>query len=405
MNILVVSQHFYPEQFRINDLCYSLAKRGHKVTVLTGLPNYPKGKIFKGYRWFRNRTQIVNNVTIKRCSLVGRGNGIIRLGINYIWFAISASIKALFMKKDFDLIYVYQTSPITMAWPAIVMKKLAKRPLIIHCLDQWPISVATGPIKKDGILYKLLYKISKATYNKADLITISSKSFKKYFENELQIKDKGLMYYPSYAERAYEGIKHIENEIFDFVFAGNIGPAQSVETIIKAANLLKDNNKIKFHIVGDGLSKEACKKMAEELNLDNVIFYDFRPVEEVKEFYEIADAFIITMVDNEVVNATLPAKLQSYMLAKRPIVGAINGEVKEVIEEATCGLCCKSLDYEAFAKILLKMYNSKREQLEEWSNNSYKYYQTNYEKEKCLDDIEEIFKSVSKNYKKGRKKI
>lgn len=394
MKILVVSQHFFPEQFRVNDLCYSLAERGHSVTVLTGLPNYPKGKIYKGYKFFRKRNQNINNVKIKRCTLIGRGNSTIRLGINYLWFAFFASMKALFMKKDFDIIYVYQTSPITMAWPAIVMKKLAKKPLVINCLDQWPISVTTGPINTDSLLYKILYKISKATYNKADLITISSSPFKNYFEEVLKIKDKGLIYTPSYAENVYDNIKTKENGIFDFIFAGNIGPAQSVETIIEAANILKNNKKIKFHIVGDGLSKANCIKRAEELNLKNVEFYDFRPVTEMKELYEMADAFMITMVDNEVVNATLPAKLQSYMLAGKPIIGAINGEVKEKIKEANCGLCCKSLDYKKFAEILQKMANSSREQIDKWSENAYNYYKNNFEKEKCIDNIEKVFNNL-----------
>lgn len=398
MKILVVSQHFYPEQFRINDLCYSLVERGNSVTVLTGLPNYPKGKIYKGYRFFKNRSQVVNNVKIKRCTLIGRGNSTIRLGINYLWFAFFASVKALFMKKDFDIIYVYQTSPISMAWPAILLKKITKKPLIIHCLDQWPISVATGPINTDSFAYKMIYKVSRATYNKADLITISSRSFKKYFEEVLEIKDKGLLYTPSYAESVYNNVKTIDNGIFDFVFAGNIGPAQSVETIIEAANILKNNKKIKFHIVGDGLSKEICRKRANELNLENVEFYDFRPVSEMKEIYELADAFMITMVDNEVVNSTVPAKAQSYMLASKPIVGAINGEVESIIKEADCGLCCKSLDYRKFAEILEQMANSSKEQINNWSKNAYKYYENNFEKEKCIDDIEKIFEDlINKN--------
>lgn len=394
MKILVVSQHFYPEQFRINDLCFSLAERGHSVTVLTGLPNYPKGKIYKGYRFFKNRNQNIKNVKIKRCTLIGRGKSIIRLGLNYLWFAFFGSIKALFMKKDFDLIYVYQTSPITMAWPAIVVKKFTKKPLVINCLDQWPISVATGPIKTESFLYKILYKISKATYKKADLITISSRPFKKYFEEVLEIRDKGLIYTPSYAESVYENIKTKENGVFDFVFAGNIGPAQSVETIIEAANILKNNKKIKFHIVGDGLSKANCVKRAEELELKNVEFYDFRPVTEMGELYEMADAFMITMVDNEVVNSTIPAKAQSYMLARKPIVGAINGEVKNIIEEASCGLCCKSLDYKKFAKILEEMAISSKEQIDKWSQNAYNYYKNNFEKEKCIDNLENIFNNL-----------
>ena len=181
MKILVVCQHFYPENFRINDICYELVKKGNDVTVLTGLPNYPKGKILKEYKWHKNRNQVINGVKIKRCSLVGRGSSTFKMIINYMWFAIFGSIKALFMKKDFDIVYVYQLSPITMTWPAIVVKKIKKIPLIIHVLDQWPVSITTGGISKKSLPYKILTKWSKNAYSKADIITCSSKSFKNYF--------------------------------------------------------------------------------------------------------------------------------------------------------------------------------------------------------------------------------
>ena len=398
MKILVVCQHFYPENFRINDICYELVKKGNDVTVLTGLPNYPKGKILKEYKWHKNRNQVINGVKIKRCSLVGRGSSTLKMIINYMWFAIFGSIKALFMKKDYDIVYVYQLSPITMTWPAIVVKKIKKIPLIIHVLDQWPVSITTGGISKKSLPYKILTKWSKNAYSKADIITCSSKSFKNYFLNELKLpKEKRFIYMPSYAESLYDNCKTEKNDKFDLLFAGNIGPAQSVETIIEAANLLKDEKKIMFHIVGDGLSKNKCEELTRKYNLKNVIFYGYHKVEDMKKYYELADAFLITMVDNEVVNSTLPAKVQSYMLAGKPIIGAISGEVKNVIEEAECGLCCESLDYVSFAKIIKKAYKSNNKQL--WSKNSYKYYKDNFEKEKCINDLEELFKKAREEHK------
>lgn len=396
MKILVVCQHFYPENFRINDICYELVKRGNDVTVLTGLPNYPKGKVLREYKWFRNRNQVINGVKVKRCSLVGRGSNTFTMMINYMWFAIFGSIKAMFMKKDFDIVYVYQLSPITMTWPAIVVKKMKKIPLIIHVLDQWPVSITTGGVSKKSLPYKILTRWSISAYNKADVITCSSKSFRNYFINELGLsKDKKFIYLPSYAESDYEGVKKKNNGVFDLVFAGNIGPAQSVETIVEAANILKDNKKIMFHIVGDGLSRKKCEDLAKEYKLNNIKFYGYFPVSEMNKFYELADAFLITMVNNEVVNSTLPAKVQSYMIAGKPIIGAISGEVYDVIKEAKCGLCCESLDYEKFAELILEA--SKSKDISKWSKNAYNYYVNNFEKEKCLDDLEKILHKVIDN--------
>lgn len=392
MKILVVCQHFYPENFRINDITYELVKKGHDVTVLTGLPNYPEGKVFKGYHFFHNRRQNINGVKIRRCSLVGRRKSTLMMGINYAWFAVFGCLKALFMKKDFDIAYVYQISPISMAWPAIVVSKLKKIPLVIHCLDQWPISVTTGPISKESGLYKFLTHISVWTYKQAYRIIISSKSFKKYFENELNItaNEKGLTYYPSYAETTYENVGSVENDTFDILFAGNIGPAQSVETLVEAANLLKNNNNIVFHIVGDGLSRESCENLVAKYGLNNVKFYGYHPVDEMPKYYALADAFAITMVDNEVVNSTLPAKVQSYMLAGKPIIGAISGEVKEVIKEAKCGYCTDSGNVSELAKIIENVYNQK-EELDQLGKNGYLYYKENFDKDVCISNLEKIF--------------
>lgn len=404
MKILVVCQHFYPENFRINDICFELKKRGNDVTVLTGLPNYPKGKVLKNYKWFKNRNQIINGVKIKRCTLFGRGNSTFQMIINYMWFGIFGSLKAVFMKKDFDIVYVYQLSPVIMSWPAIIVKKIKKIPLIINVLDQWPISVTAGGISKNSLIYKILKKWSINIYNKADLITCSSKSFESYFINELKVsKEKEFIYLPSYAENEYKNIELKKNGMFDVVFAGNIGPAQSVETIVEAANLLKENKKIKFHIIGDGLSKKNCENLSKQYKLNNIKFYGYFDVKEMPKFYSLADAFLITMINNEVVNSTLPAKVQSYMLTGKPILGAINGEVKSVIQEAKCGLCCNSLDYKMFAKLILKASKSSNKILSMWSDNAYKYYQNNFEKEKCLDQLEKILVRGIKEYERKNK--
>ena len=397
LKVLVVCQHFYPENFRINDECFELAKRGHNITVLTGLPNYPKGKIYPEYKHRKNRRQVINNVTIERSFLVGRGSSLFMMALNYLSFTVLGSFKALSLKDDFDVVYAYQLSPVTMTWPGIAVKWKQKIPLVIHCLDQWPISLTTGPIERGSAIYEIMKKISKWTYDQADLITISSKSFKKYFEKEHNITEskKGLIYRPSYAESVYENVGYEENDYFDLMFAGNIGPAQSCETIIECANLLKQYETIRFHFVGDGLSCQNCKDLAKEYGLDNVFFHGFHNIDDMADYYRMADALLITMQDNEVVNSTLPAKIQSYMLAGKPIFGAISGEVKNTVKEADCGACVSSGDYAGLAEIILENYQNK-DALRLWGNNGYKYYKENFEKEVCLDQIEDSLKEASR---------
>jgi glycosyltransferase involved in cell wall biosynthesis len=283
-----------------------------------------------------------------------------------------------------------------MAWPAIVVAKLKRIPLVIHILDQWPISIASGGFSKTSLFYKSMYRLSRNTYRKADVLSISSRKFEKYIKEELKINDIPIIYNPSYAEDTYKDTKYVDNKKFDLLFAGNIGPATSVETIIEAANLLKDKKDIMFHIVGDGLSKDNCARRAAEYKLDNVKFYGFCPVEEVKKYYDIADAFLITMDDNEVVNNTLPAKLQSYMVAAKPIFGAVSGEAKETIIDSKCGLVVSSKDYDGLAEIIRNNY---KKDIYKYGKNALKYYEDHFEKEKCLDDMLKMFNKCIKEKK------
>lgn len=398
MKILIVSQHFYPESFRINDIAFSLAKRGHKVTVLTGLPNYPAGRIYDGYQHGENRDQVVKGVHIVRCHLIGRGKNILQFGLNYLWFAISGSIKAKSLEEEFDVVFCYQTSPVSMAKPAITVKKNKKIPFVLHCLDQWPISITAGPFRYNSLPYKFFWKLSRDIYKEADRILVTSKSFVDYFEEELDLPKKkyGLNYWPQYAEDSYAGTKWVDNHVFDLLYAGNIGPASDCETIIEAARLLRNHEDIHFHLVGGGLSKDNCEKLAK--GLDNVTFHGSYPVSEMKQFYDLADSFLITMKDNEVVNYTLPAKMQSYMLNGKPIIGAINGETSRVISEANCGLCGIASDPKMLAKNILKIKGD-GDYIQK-GNNGLTYYQNNFNKERLLDQLEVYFQEVIDEVKK-----
>jgi len=385
MKILLVCQYFYPERFRVNDICFELVKQGHDITVLTGLPNYPNGIVDNNYK--KVRSEEINGVKVYRSWLIGRGSTNKTLFLNYLSFALTSLMKSLTIKGDFDKIIVYQLSPVTMAIPAIMLKKKLKKPLIIYTHDLWPESIASGGIQSKGIAYKIVKKISKAIYNQADEIWLSSKMFEDYFKDYLEI-NKPMTHLPVYAEDLFGAIPQCDNVgITNLVFAGNIGEMQSVETIILAANELKHRKDIFFHIVGDGSSKAKCEEIKNHFALNNVIFHGSHPIESMTHYYTMADAFLVTLKDNKSISYTLPNKVQSYMAAGKPILGAINGETAKVITDGNCGMVVNAEDYKNFAIIIEKFTDLQSK--DTLSFNSKSYYEKKYSKEKYFSNLYE----------------
>ena len=393
MKILVICQYYYPEPFRITDICESLIQKGHEVTVLTGLPNYPEGSIFAEYRHGKKRNEIINNVKVIRAFEIGRGNNHLKLFLNYFSFAIAASLKAILIKEEFDVVFVYQLSPVMMCIPAIVYKKKYYKKLLLYCLDLWPESLAAGGVKEDSVIYKIFLKISKMIYLSADSILVTSNMFKDYFERTLGMTTTNIEYLPQYAEDLF--LKILDepvNDKYNFVFAGNIGDMQSVETIIKAANEIKSHQNILFHVIGDGSKLDKCKRLANSFKLINVMFHGRRPVEEMPYFYTMATALLITLKNSKKLSSTLPGKIQSYMAAGKPIIGAINGEANQVIKDADCGLCCNAEDYKGLANLIVQICNSnKRKQM---AINAKNYYTENYSKDIFISRLEGKLKEL-----------
>jgi glycosyltransferase involved in cell wall biosynthesis len=393
MKILVVCQYYNPEPFRISDICETLVEKGHDVTVLTGLPNYPEGKVLKEYQFGKRRKEILNGVKVIRSFEIGRGSSKITLFINYFSFALSASLKTLFMKDKFDVVLVNQLSPVMMGIPAIIYKKKHNKKVLLYCLDLWPASLAAGGIKENSVIYMAFLKISKWIYKSSDSILVTSSMFINYLENTLGLNSKLIRHLPQYAEDLFTDRLEVDkSNKYNFVFAGNIGDIQSVETIVKAANELRSNPDIFFHIVGDGSKLKDCKLLTEKFGLTNVIYYGRRPLSEMPKFYGLADAMLITMKNNKTISYTLPGKVQSYMAASKPIIGAINGEANNVINEAACGWCCAAENYKEFAQLIMQFCKSDKKN--QMANNSYDYYIRNYNKDKFISVLEDTMMNL-----------
>lgn len=393
MKILTVCQYYHPEPFRIHEVCEELVKRGHEVTVLTGLPNYPMGVIPEEYRGKEHRDEVKNGVHIIRVSERPRTPGKAGLAKNYVSFVWHASLKALTMKKDYDVIFVYQLSPVLMAIPAYVAKWFSKtKKIAIYCLDLWPESLASLGIKKTGLFFRFMKLVSIRIYKGAYTIAYTSRMFNKYFIEELHVTNRRFMHIPQFADELFSDISGIPaadtKETVDYVFAGNIGMMQSVDTIIKAATLTS-NERIRWHIVGDGFALDECRKLAEKEGLgDRVTFYGRLSVEEMPRFYMMADAMIVTLADNDTISYTLPGKIQSYMAAGKAVIASANGETAALIKEADCGLCAPAEDAAAFAGIADRM--AAAGDFARYGKNSKRYYDNHFTKKNHVDLIEKM---------------
>lgn len=391
MKILVVCQYYYPEPFRISDICEELVRRGHEVAVVTGVPNYPEGVIYTDYRMGKKREEITRGVNVHRCFTIGRRTGTLFRFLNYYSFAISSMFHVSKMKKQFDVVFVNQLSPVMMAYAGIYARKKWNIPLVLYCLDLWPESLVAGGVSEKSFVYKLFKQISKKIYSCADVIAITSKQFKKYFADVLNVPTKNMVHLPQYAEEIFCQVSSeiIKKDRYDFVFAGNIGEMQAVETIIQAAALLekeKLESEIKIHIVGDGTRLKECRNLAS--GLSNIEFYGRKPVEDMPLFYKMADAMLLTLKDNKTISYTLPGKVQSYMAAGKPIIASINGEARTVIEEAKCGYCCNAEDSVSLANLMKRFVDSEEKQY--MGLRAKQYYDKYYRKSSFMERLEQL---------------
>ena len=388
--ILVVSQNFYPEQFRINDICKELVLRGYDVTVLTGLPNYPKGKLFEGYEGKKNRTETYDGVKVIRCyERERKSGGALNLFLNYYSFVLSSKKMIKKLDKDFDLILVNQLSPVMQTYAALDYKKKFKVPVLLYCLDLWPASLAAGGVS-GGPVYKYFHKVSKKIYSKCDKIVVSSNMFKDYFRQEFGFDSEEIGYLPQYSEDMFKPMrKEFNKESCNIVFAGNVGRLQGVDNIVQCAKLLQDKP-IKFHIVGGGSEYENCVELAK--GLSNIEFYGQRDLSEMPKFYQMADAMLVTLKHDDLISKTLPGKVQTYMAAAKPIIAAGENELKFVIEQANCGFVAPPDNAEALKQCVLDFVEYKNKN--ELAENARKYYEKNFSKELFFERLEKYMDEV-----------
>lgn len=396
MKILVVSQYYFPEQFRITDICEELVRKNNEVTVVTGLPNYPEGEIYPGYEKTFNKKTIINGVNVIRCNLRPRHKGVKNLILNYLSFVIEAQKVLSHVVPDFDLIYIYEVSPITTALPAIWYKNKFKIPIYLYCLDIWPECVRDvqnghALMSLHNPVYVVAKILSKYVYKNVDIIGVKCEFFSDYLNNVCNInRDKMLLLY-EHAENTYLSISESPNDngIIDFMFLGNIGESQNCDLLIEAFSRTNYKNKAKLHFVGDGSYASKLKTIVKEKKLsEDIIFHGKHSLSEINSFYEYADVCLLSLSSSTASGLTPPGKLYSYLASSRPIVGMINGSAKDVIEKANCGFVVKDRDVDALTCVMQKIINNPT-CLNGLGLNGRKYFVNNFTLEKHILKLEE----------------
>ena len=410
--ILFVCQYFYPEVFRGNDIAFHWAEEGHEVHVVPGVPHYPDGVFHKGYGVFKKRQETIKGVHVTHLPIVPRGNDSkIMLMLNYfsyfivacmyvLWKVFADSFKGfLGFKKsfEFDFVFCQQLSPVMMSLPAVLYKKLKKVLLYTWVLDLWPESLsAAGGISNKHILGFFDWFVKKE-YKWSDKILTSSKSFDQSIRTYGDYKGK-IVYYPQWSDGSpstpFLPPNYSLPEIlsgFKVMFAGAVGEAQGMECNMQATLLTKERKDIKWVIVGDGRRLPWVQQFVKEHGLEETVLTLGRyPSETMPLFFEKADVMLVSLTDSPLFNLYAPAKISSYMASGRPIIACLNGEGAEVVKAAECGWLVAAGDAEGLAKLVIRLADENKETLNAKGACGLKFYKENFDKEKCLSNLDDI---------------
>ena len=395
MRVLIVTQYFHPEPFRINDLAIALRDRGHSVTVLTGTPNYPEGHTYPGYGWMPIGKEIYCGIPVIRVPLITRGAAKNwRLILNYLSFAVSACVLGpLRCRQKFDIVLVYEPSPITVGLPGMLMGAIKRAPVMLWIQDIWPETLAA--VGQRGLLTRVASLISNFIHQGCDLLLVQSEAFMPPLISR-GIKPTRIRYLPNWAEDFYkqEGPVASADPLRDFkgtriLFAGNIGTSQSFETIIQAAQLLKYRRDIHWIIVGDGLRRNWLEEQLHAHQLSpTVTLLGRRPAEDMSALFSHADALLVTLRRDPVFSMTIPSKIQSYLASGKALVGALDGEGARIIEESGAGIVANAEDAQGLAQCVAQIAAMTTAERAAMGLCGREYFDRHFSRDRLIDQLE-----------------
>ncbi|WP_162011060.1 glycosyltransferase family 4 protein [Streptococcus sp. S784/96/1] len=397
-HILVISQYFYPEEFRINDICCEWVKRGYKVTVVTGIPNYPIGEFFDGYSYEQKRTENWNGIDIIRLPILPRRTGSLSLIKNYFSFVREGLKWVKKTKIRADLVYTFEVSPMTQALVGVKYAKKFKVPHFLYITDLWPenVSIITG-IKSKILLYPIQLMVD-YIYKNSDYILTASKSFVPSVLGR-NVPDYKVEYWPQYVEQIYGPISNpplipeMKSDVLNFVFAGNLGQAQNLGILVQAAQQLRSEDiLVRFTLIGDGRYKKDLLDQVERYELHHYFqFIDRKSSSEIPIYLAQADVLLILLAKSEVFAMTIPAKTQSCMASGKPILVSADGEVQSIISEAEAGLTSGAENVEAFVENIKQFLSYTEQERVKLGENALRYSEEHFKRERLLKRLDSLF--------------
>ena len=407
MRILIVSQYFWPENFRVNELVSELVARGHEVTVLTGLPNYPSGEVFPDYRKSPRDFQRYGGASIVRVPVIPRGKSRFLLALNYLSFVVSASTIGVWKlrAKGYDVIFAYLVSPITAALPALLVGRLKKAPVTIWVLDLWPATLAAVGVVRSRFLLGCVGHLVSFIYRHSARIFVQSRGFVSHV-----VRYGGdtarICYFPGWAEQVFDEPSLSSNTIpefspfagkFKILFAGNIGDAQDFPSILTAIEALSDRNDLHWIIVGDGRARAQVVSQVEVRGLGDVVtFLGQYPIDRMPSFFGAADALLVSLKSGSIFDMTIPGKVQSYLAAGIPILGMLDGEGARVIEEAGAGFVCPAGKGTELARQVLCLIETSASERMMMGARGKAYALREFNREHLIDRLEQVLLEMSK---------
>ncbi len=411
MRLLIVSQYFWPEDFRINDLTEALVQRGYEVTVLTGIPNYPEGRVHPGFASDREAYDLFKGARIVRAPMLPRGVGSKRLMLNYASFVLGALFKGLWALRgqSFDVIFVFEPSPVTVAFPALALGRVKRAPVVFWVLDLWPETLAAVGVIRSQRVLSWVGRMVSFIYNRCHLVLGQSKGFLRHIARYCADTSK-VRYFPNWVEDLYaQGASSPAPEIpfrpdlFTVVFAGNLGEAQDLPAVLEAIKILASRHDIRWLFVGDGRKASWFREAVMGSGLqDRVVMAGRYPPDRMPSFFAHADALLVSLKRDPVFSLTIPGKVQSYLMSGVPLLGMLDGEGAALIEEAQAGFTCPAGQGGALAQAVLQMAALDADERRQMGANGAAFALREFSRSALMDKLEQLMEEAAQDSHRRR---